>query len=385
MAQADGAAPATGGIAVDLRAAGNVDLAPAHQNGAAVQTGGIAGDLRAAGNVDRTTAAHIDGAAAGIVAALGRFIAGDGAAGHLDGAAGGGEIRAAVLGGVILDDAAVHIESAAGGVRYVCIEFPENGAAVVIAVVAGDFATVHVEYALLVIQSDGSAAAFAGDFAAGELAAEHIQRTGIKVNAGTAPDTLRRALKGASTLTVTENKSTAVFDLDFSGTVAGKGLAVQAQVKGFAVHRQMTADGGVACQIDVGGIVRIRNAVRAVPRLIGHVGMAGMIPRRDAAAADAVLVLICQQGDALIGGLHRRFPLRRRLLLLLRLFRRFRFRLFFRLFFRLLRSLFRLLLVLLALLLLLLLGGLLHRGRRAALFRGEDRRGQKGQCHTQCQ
>ena len=58
------------------------------------------------------------------------------------------------------------------------------------------------EYALLVIQSDGSAAAIAGDFAAGELAAEHIQRAGIKVNAGTAPDTLRRTLKGAATLTV---------------------------------------------------------------------------------------------------------------------------------------------------------------------------------------
>ena len=100
-----------------------------------------------------------------------------------------------------------------------------------------------------------------------------------------------------------------------------------------------------------------------------------MIPRRDAASADAVLVLICQQGDARFIGLHRRSPLRRRLLLLLRLFRRFRFRLFFRLF----RGFLRLLL------LTLLLGGLLHRGRRAALLRGEGRRGQKGQCHTQCQ
>ena len=93
-------------------------VAPAHQNGAAVQAGGIAGDLRAAGNVDRTTAAHIDGAAAGIVAALGRFIAGDCAAGHIDGPAGGGEECAAILGRVVLDNAAVHIESAAGGVRH---------------------------------------------------------------------------------------------------------------------------------------------------------------------------------------------------------------------------------------------------------------------------
>ena len=107
--------------------------------------------------------------------------------------------------------------------------------------------------------------------------------------------------------------------------------------------------------------------------------MAGVVARPDAASADAVSMRR-QQGNALIGGLHRRLPLRRRLLLLLlRLFLRFRFRLLL----RLLRGFLRLLL--LALLLLLLLGGLLHRGRRAALFRGEGRRGQKGQCHTQCQ
>ena len=229
MAQADGAAPATGGIAVDLRAVGNVDLAPAHQNGAAVQTGGIAGDLRAAGNVDLTIAAHIDGAASGIVVALGRCIAGDGAAGHLDGAAGGGEERTTILGRVVLDDAAVHIEIAAGGVRHVCIEFPENGTAVVLAVVAGDFAIVHIEYALLVIQSDGSAAAITGNFAAGELAAVHIQSAVVEVDAHAAP-TRGSALDGAAALTVTENKPAAVFDLNLGCAVAGKGLAVQAQI-----------------------------------------------------------------------------------------------------------------------------------------------------------
>ena len=230
LAQADGAAPAACCIVADLCAAGNIDGSPAHQNGAAVQAGGIAGDLRAAGNVDLTIAAHIDGAAAGIVAVHGRCIAGDGAAGHIDGPAGGGEECAAVLGSVILDGAAVHIESAAGGVRHVSIEFPENGTAVVLAVVAGDFTAVHIEYALLVIQSDGSAAAIAGDFAAGELAAEHIQRAVIKVNAGTAPDILRRALDGAAALTVTEDKPTAVFDLNLGCAVAGKGLAIQAQI-----------------------------------------------------------------------------------------------------------------------------------------------------------
>ena len=229
-AQADGAAPAVGGIAGDLCAAGNGDGAPAHQNGAAVQTGGIAGDLRAAGNVDRTIAAHIDGAAAGIVAVHGRCIAGDGAAGHVDGAAGGGEEGAAVFSRVILDGAAVHVESAAGDVGLVGLEFSENGTAVVLAVVAGDLAAVHVEYALLVIQSDGSAAAAAGNLAAGELAAEQVQRAGIQIHAAAAPDVLRRALDGASAGAVAENKSAAVFDLNLGCAVAGKGLAVQAQI-----------------------------------------------------------------------------------------------------------------------------------------------------------
>ena len=229
MAQADGTAPATCSVVADFRAVGNIDSAPAHQNGTAIQTGGIAGDLRAAGNVDLPVAAHIDRAAAGIVAVLGRFIARNCAAGHIDGPAGGGEERAAVLGGVILDCAAIHIESAAGGVRHVCIEFPENGTAVVLAVVAGDFATVHIEYALLVIQSDGSAAAFAGNFAAGEFAAEHVQSAGIKVNAHAAPPG-GSTLDGAAALTVAENKPTAVFDLNLGCAVAGKGLAVQAQI-----------------------------------------------------------------------------------------------------------------------------------------------------------
>ena len=229
MAQADGAAPAAGGIAVDLRAAGNVDLAPTHQNRAAVQTGGVAGDLRAAGNVDLPVAAHIDGAAAGIVAVHGRCIAGDGAAGHVDGAAGGGEERAAVLGSVILDCAAIHIESAAGSVRLVFREVLENSAAVVPAIVVGNLTAVHVEHAILVIQSDGSAAAFAGDFAAGELAAVHIQSAVVEVDAHAAP-TRGSALEGAAALTVTENKPAAVFDLNLGCAVAGKGLAVQAQI-----------------------------------------------------------------------------------------------------------------------------------------------------------
>ena len=303
-AQADGAAPAACGIAGELCTVGNGDRAPAHKDGAAVQTGRIAGDLCAAGNGDRAAAAHVDGAAAGIVAAHGRFIAGDGAAGQIDAAAGGGEKRTAVFGGVILDGAAVHIESAAGGVRLVCIEFPENGAAVVIAVVTGDLTAVHVEYALLVIHGDGSAAATFGDFAAGELSAKHIQRAGVEVNAAAAPDVLRRTLDGAAALTVAEDKPGAISYFDLLFAVGGQRLAVQTQIQRSAINDQITVEGGIACQIDVGDIVGIRNAVCAAPRRIGHILVAGMIARRDAAAAEAVGVRRLY-GDTLISGLYR--------------------------------------------------------------------------------
>ena len=231
------------------------------------------------------------------------MIAGDGAACQIDRTCGDRIERAAILGFVILDGAAVHIEGAACLVRTTP-ECPENSAAGLVAVVFGDLTAVHVEHAILVIQRDGSAAALAGDLTAGELAAEHIQSAGIEVNAGTAPDVLRRALEGAAALTVAEDKPSAVLDLNFSSTIAGKGLAVQAQVKVFAVHRQMAVDGGIARQIDVGRVAGIADAAGTVPRLIGHVGVAGVIACCDAAAADAVGVA-CLRGDALIGGLHR--------------------------------------------------------------------------------
>ena len=302
-AQADGAAPAACGIAGEPCAVGNGDRAPAHKNGAAVQTGRIAGDLGAAGNGDRAAAAHVDGAA-GILVVLGRCIPCDGAAGHIDGAAGGGEERTAVLGSVILDGAAVHIEGAAGDVWLVCVEFPENGAAVVIAVVAGDLTAVHVEYALMVLHGDGTAAATLGDFTAGELAAEHIQSAGIEVNAGAAPDVLRRALEGAAALTVAENKPGVISHFDLLFAVGGQCLAVQAQIQRPAVNDQIAVEGGIACQIDIGGIVGIRNAAGAVPCRIGHIGMGGMVARVDITAADAVGVRRLY-GDALVGGLHR--------------------------------------------------------------------------------
>ena len=288
MAQADGAAPAVCGIVVDLHAAGNVDLAPAHQNGTAVQTGGVAGNLRAAGNVDRTIAAHIDGAAAGVVVALGRFIAGDGAAGHVDGAAGGGEERTAVLGRVILNRAAVHIEGAAGDVRLILIIFPENGAAIVFAIVVGNLTAVHVEHAILVIQSDGAAAATAGDLTAGELAAEHIKGACVEVDAGAAPDVLCRTFDCAAALTVAENKVATFSDLNLTAAIAGERLAIQTQVKCFSYHLQMSATGSIPRQVNAGGIVGVGNVACAVPRRICHVGMARMSARTDTAPAKTV-------------------------------------------------------------------------------------------------
>ena len=115
-ALADRAAPAVGGIVVDLHAVGNVDGAPAHENSTAVPTGGIAGDLRAAGNVDFAGATHVDGAAAGIFIVHSSFIARDRAACQIDCTTGGRGERTAVQSCVILDRAAVHIEGAAGGV-----------------------------------------------------------------------------------------------------------------------------------------------------------------------------------------------------------------------------------------------------------------------------
>ena len=148
-------------------------------------------------------------------------------------------------------------------------------------------AAVHIEHAILVIQSDGTTAATAGNFTAGELAAEHVQRAGIEVNAHTAPAG-GSALDGAAAPTVTEDKPAAVFDLNLICAIAGVSLAVQAQVKRRAIHHKIAVDGGIVCQVNIGSIVVISNTVRAVPRRIGHIGMAGMIPCTDATATDAM-------------------------------------------------------------------------------------------------
>ena len=60
----------------------------------------------------------------------------------------------------------------------------------------------------------------------------------------------------------------------------------------------MAVDGGIARQIDIGHVAGVCNAARAVPRLIGHVGMAGMVARNDAAAAEAVRMRRLRRGVA---------------------------------------------------------------------------------------
>ena len=58
----------------------------------------------------------------------------------------------------------------------------------------------------------------------------------------------------------------------------------------------MAAEGSVLRQVNVGGIVGICDAARTVPCRIGHVGMAGVVARRDTAAAVAMGVVIRRLG-----------------------------------------------------------------------------------------
>ena len=67
----------------------------------------------------------------------------------------------------------------------------------------------------------------------------------------------------------------------------------------------MAAEGGVLRQVDVGGIVGVGDAARAVPRLIGHIGVVSVVARCDAAAADSNG---CGHSQS---GARRQYPIRR--------------------------------------------------------------------------
>ena len=85
----------------------------------------------------------------------------------------------------------------------------------------------------------------------------------------------------------------AVFDLDLISTVAGKGLAPQAQVKGRAVHHKIAVDGGILRKVDISRLICIINGVRSVPRRESHSAVRGVIADIDRIAADAMLVYKC--------------------------------------------------------------------------------------------
>ena len=248
---------------------------------AAAAGGGIAGDDTAGHGQGGGLGVEVDGTAV----SLGGPVAGDSAAVDVYGAAAVGIDRAAALSGIAGDGAAVDVHGAAGLIGAV----QEDGTAAFVAVVIGDGAAIEIQHALAVVQGDGSAAAFVADLAAGDGAAEDIQRALIEVDAAAAPAP-GGTLEGAGAGAVAENQTAAVFHLDLIGSVAGQSTAAQTQVEGGAVHHQVTGDGGVPGQVDIGGLIRVGDGVRAVPGGKEHGIVAGVIAHGGGAAADAVLM-----------------------------------------------------------------------------------------------
>ena len=192
---------------------------------------------------------------------------------------------------VVGDRAAVHVH---GATLVVCL-VQEDRAAGLVAVVAGNFATVDVQHTLAVIQRDG-AAALSGDLTAGDRTAEDIQGTLVEIHAAAAPDALGRAFDRAASGAVAEDEPSAVFDYDLIRAVAGEGVSAQAEVERCAVHHQIAVDGDILRQIHISGFIGVRNGVCAVPCRERLGGVRGMIPCRSVAAADAVLVEECPVG-----------------------------------------------------------------------------------------
>ena len=83
-----------------------------------------------------------------------------------------------------------------------------------------------------------ASAAISGYFAACKFASENVYGTCVDIYAHAAP-AVGGALDCAASLTVTEDKPAAVFDLDFIGAVAGIFFAVQAEVQRSAVNHKV--------------------------------------------------------------------------------------------------------------------------------------------------
>ena len=276
-----------GGIIVGNRAVGEGEGGGVQINCAAVCFGFIPGDL-AAGHVQHAAMVQTDRTAA----VDSGFVAGNFAAEEIYGAAIDRINRAAELGTIVFDRAAVEIHSAALVALKRTIQ--EDRAGIAIGFVAGNFAAVHIKDTVDVVQCDG-AAATVSSMAAGNFSAVHIHRTVMKVNSCSAPAAIC-AIDGAAARAVAEDEVRILPHLNLRGTVACKGLAVQAQIQRLSrFYFQVALDRDVIRQADIGGIiVTIIDGRSAVPRLIYHISMGGVVAHIGIAAADAMGVRRCR-------------------------------------------------------------------------------------------
>ena len=225
------------------------------------------------------------------------FVAGDFAAEEIYGTAIDRINRTADLGTIVGNRAAVDVYSAAliGLKRTI----QEDRAAIAIGFIAGNFAAVHIKDTVDVVQCDG-AAATVSSMAAGNFSTVHIHRTVMKVNSCSAPAVVC-AIDGAAAHAVAEDEARILPHLNLLGTVACKGLAVQAQIQRLSAWDfQVALDRDVIRQADIGGIiVTIIDGRSAVPRLICHIRMGGVVAHIGIAAADAMGVRrnISRRGD----------------------------------------------------------------------------------------
>ena len=123
----------------------------------------------------------------------------------------------------------------------------------------------------------------------------------MKVNSCSAPAVVC-AIDGAAARAVAEDEVRILPHLNLLGTVACKGLAVQAQIQRLSLsYFQAFLDRDAIRQADIGGvIVTIIDGRSAVPRLICHIRMACVVAHIGIAAAGAMGVrrrCACGNGD----------------------------------------------------------------------------------------
>ena len=111
----------------------------------------------------------------------------------------------------------------------------------------------------------------------------------MKVNSCSAPAVVC-AIDGAAAHAVAEDEARILPNLNLLGTVACKGLAVQAQIQRLSLsYFQAILNRDVIRQADICGvIVTIIDGRSAVPRLICHIRMGGVVAHIGIAAADTM-------------------------------------------------------------------------------------------------